>query len=1076
MNLNSKKARIPIAALGVTALCSAGFSVLASPAFAAGTEIGLNSGATSIGVGNFGSASAAAANAAYAMKIQETSLTNMVLAVDSAPTGGHVSYQKAASNAAASTGFTQVGAAVNVSEVQTLTRSATPTTGAYTVSVDGVSTASITTYTDTALAAALNAVVGDGNDVTVALSGQVYTITYGGSLSGTNVGPITQVANTLKDAGSVDVTLTSATSTPGSSTPGAAAASLATVAQTDNLYVTGDVPGTYKLRLFQDINANSVYDSADERTSAVVTLNVFDTGGTGTTTSTSDDVDPVIAATSPASAGDAIPAEITYNKTLSMSDARGGVATGLAGRLKDLTWLDVAQTGTTGIAAASGVHPDYSTTTNKMTYAVGTPTGAGSVTVKGDLAATAPASSAAYPASTAKTVTVTASTVAALALAAPAVDGKVKVTGSAVAVKAGTNTVEYTVTAKDGPTPAALPVAGAKVTFTLGGTDANVAKLTADGTAGAATTTSKAYTATTDSKGVATLKVTSSDPSAGSYTVAASSNSVNATQLTTTYAAAAATTIDTTSTSAELTPTVGTTTVVLKGEIKDQFGGAFVPGSSDSTQVTVQVPDGTQAGFAPLSSTGTFSYTYTAPTTPAPAVGDTTTFDFVYGTIPDASSAGGTIRWASAAAVSKITLTAPAAGAKSVGLLGNAAPVPAQANTGTPPFGNTTGAVTGTVYDAANAVLAYKAVTLKGDEGVWFSKTATPGVGSDKLVKTLDVVSDASGVISGAYVYFSKSGDLKVSATSGSTTQDTTVTVNPPAAAAGWEVSVNDVSGAPGSTLIVTGKVMDIFGNPVPSAVVNLTGDPATVGALGAAQVTTNSAGVFSTTFVTGTNSSGDVKLTAEINNNPATLTPNATLVAAGFTAPASKDTADSTISIAAKKLTISSTANVTAGGSGGTAKLSGTFLPNSSVDVYAKESGEKSYGLAETVETDAEGEWGMAIKVDKSTRFLVRSNGMSSPSTLTEVWSKVSLSAKALGKGRVQLSANGDPNVKAPLNFYRDVAGSKDPLVKKVTSSSTGVAKVTVKVAKGTRSFYVTYKAPGTTMGKSKVVKLKVK
>lgn len=32
MNLNSKKARIPIAALGVTALCSAGLGIFASPA------------------------------------------------------------------------------------------------------------------------------------------------------------------------------------------------------------------------------------------------------------------------------------------------------------------------------------------------------------------------------------------------------------------------------------------------------------------------------------------------------------------------------------------------------------------------------------------------------------------------------------------------------------------------------------------------------------------------------------------------------------------------------------------------------------------------------------------------------------------------------------------------------------------------------------------------------------------------------------------------------------------------------------------------------------------------------------
>ncbi|GLY26976.1 hypothetical protein [Kineosporia sp. NBRC 101731] len=1068
MNLQSKNARIPIAALGVTALCSAGLGIFASPAFAAPAEIALNSGATSIAVGNFGTASAATANAAYALKIQEASVANAVLAVDSAPTNGVLAFDQAASNAVAATnGFTTVPTAA-VNEIQTLTFGATPTTGSFDITIGSNTTGPPVSapVTNTSLATALNTIVGDGDDVTVTSVGNVYSATFAGSIAGTDVPTMTFSNNTLEDAGTDPVSATAATPTPGSAAT--AVGTIGSLVQTDYVYVTGNVPGTYKFRIFSDANSNSVYDTADERSTALVTLNVFDTGGLGTTASdTTDDVNPVLATTSPAPVGDPITADVTYSKTLSLSDARGAsVATGLGGRLNDLTFIDRTSSAA-GVGTNSNLQPTYSTTTGKSTFTVGTPTGAGSITLKSDLAAVAPGT---YPTDNAKTIAVASNNVATLTQGTTAVEGKVKVTGGTVAAKSGTASLEFTATAADS-TP--LPVAGAKVTFTVAGDATNVAKLTADGTAGTATATSKVYTATTDAKGVATLKVTSSDSSSGTYTVSATSNSHSGTTQTVTYAASAATEIATTSTAAELTPTVGATSVTLKGAIKDQFGAPFVPSQSDPQQVTVQIPDGTTAGFAPVSATGTFSYVYTVPA-PAPVVGDTKTFDFEYGSVLDGASPGGTIRFASASAASKVTLTTPVTGAMSVDILGNVAPSPVQDATGTPQFGNLTGAVTGTVFDASNAALAYKAVTLTGGNGVWFSTTATPSA-TDKLVESLDVVTDASGAISGAYVYFSKSGEHTVTATSGTATATSTVTVDKPAAAAGWTVSVDDIAGAPGSTLIVTGKVMDIFGNAVQGAQVDLSTGTSTVGSLGDSTLTTNAAGIFSTTFLTGSNSSGDVELTAEISNNPGTLTANATLVASGFTAPAAKDTATGEIKIAVAKLTLSATARVTASATGGTAKLSGTYLPNSSVDIYSKESGERSYSLLDSVTTDAEGEWGLSTKVNKSTYFLAKSNGLSSPSDLTEVWSSVSLTAKALGKGKVRLSANGDPNSKATLTFYRSIAGA-DPVLKKVTSSSFGAGSVTVALPKGQRSVYVTYKAAGTGLGTSKTLKVNVK
>lgn len=1055
-----KKVRLPIAALGVTALCTGGVGIFASPAFAAPAAIALNSGATSIGVGNFGTDTLAKANTAYALKIQDSTLANAVLSVESAPSGGKLAFEQATNNSAASAnGFTVVGGAIN--EVQRLTFSATPDAGDYTVTIGSNTTGVISAYTPAALSTALNAMLGDGNAITVTEpSPGVFQVTFGGVLAGNDYIQMTVNNNGLVD-GATPVTVTPSTVT-NASPNGAAYEAISNLQSSDYLYVTGNVPGEYKFRIFQDTNTNNVYDQADERSSSLVTLNVFDVRAA--TPATTDDVVPTFTTASPVGAGDEISAEIGFSKALSLSDARGsGVNTGLAGRLADLTWVDV-NSSAAGVSTASDLNPVYSTSTGKLTHSIGTPTGAGTITLKGAVANTAPVNSSDYPAASSKAVTVTSNSVAALGLGVTTVEGKVIAGGStSPTIKTGTSTVEYKVTAKDNASPTPKPVAGARVTFTLSGTDTQVAKLTADGTAGATTSTSKVFTATTNASGEATLKVTSSDTAAGmGYTITAASNGETKT-LTPSYAAAAITAIPTTSTSAELTPAVGTATVTIKGKLVDQFDGAFIPGSSDSQQVVVAI--GGSNYNAPVSSTGTFSFDYKPAT--AAAAGDTTGFTFTYGGVTSPSK---NIRWASSAVASKIELSAPLKDAKDLNILGNAAPDSVQTSG---VFGNATGEVTGTVFGADNAALAYKSVTLSGGEGVWFSTVHNPtATSTEKLTKTLDVVTNGSGAISGGYVFFTKPGANTVTATSGSTTVNSAVTVKAPSD--GYSVTMDDVAGMPGSVLIVTGKVTDIFGNPVANEMVSLTTSNATVGTVGNSTPVTNNNGVFSTTFISGTNSDGNVDLSATLWGQTENAKPNADLVGAGVTGL--KDgvyRATSTITIANVDLTLAATAKLTAGATGATAKLSGKYLPNTSVDIWSKQSGERAYSLLDSVKTNAAGNWSASTKVNKSTFFLAKSNGLSSASKQTQVYSKVSIGAKALKNGRVQVSANGDPNARGTITFWN---GKKK--LAAVTSDTKGVAKRTFSLGKKgqTKSVRVTFKAPGTGQGASKTLKIKLK
>lgn len=838
---------------------------------------------------------------------------------------------------------------------------------------------------------------------------------------------------------------------------------------TKDVFFAADVPGTYKFH-FTDPGVQAGTD--DDMVSPTITMTVLDAQGAtaagGTTSAATDDWAPTIS-NSVTTAGVGAPFVGTVSLSgLTLADARGssaGVGV-LNGAIKNLVGI-----------AFSGAGAAGAETVQAAVAAAGTRSlPAGETTVDGTLTSTAvfDYDGAGLTATTralgTATTTISGNGVTAVALDATDVTGSVKEAAGAVKVKTGTAAVTYTATVTD----ADLDKSGNLVYFTLGGADA--ATLTTNGTT--VDSAAHIFSKTTDTSGVATLVVTSSKTTAATtYTVDSSSNAHPSATLTATYADAAATTIESDNTAADLTPTAAAgVSVTLKGKLVDQFGGAFTPASSGVQTVTVTVPGGVTIVCNSVITGGNFSCVYTPTVTPV--AGTSTTYRFAYtgvGTPYD-----GTINWASTTAAATLTLTTPSATVARANLSNHTTISPGQSTalTGSTAaveaddFGSATGEVTGTVYDASSAPLAFKTVTLTGGDGVYFSSSATPGASaSDDLATTMTVVTNASGVFGGGYAFFTKSGTVKVTATAGAATDFASVVTDD--SSDSYKITVNDVSGTPGGTLIITGTIKDAFENPVPNQYASLSIGTSTLGAFGNSTPITNAAGVFSTTFTSGSNQSGEADLTATILGQSANEVAVAGwLTNAGLTIPHGEYMDTATLSLTEIKLTLAATAKLMGGGK---AKLSGSFTPSTGVDIYAKASGATSFTLLDSVETDAEGDFGAAYSIKKTTAFLAKSAGLSSKVVTTKVYSTVSLTAKSYTKGHATLSANGSPSAKGTLTFSRSVAG-KDPILKSMTSNTSGNGKVTVKLPKGTRSVYVSFKAPGTAAGTSKTVKVTVK
>jgi hypothetical protein len=774
-----------------------------------------------------------------------------------------------------------------------------------------------------------------------------------------------------------------------------------------SVFLTADVPGTYTLHLADTIGTPG---TDDDIVSPTITLNVK----TPSTTAGATAWAPVVSAPSSTGIGAPIPAVVPLSG-LTLVDGRGssGGVGELNAKIATLVGLKFTTDSTTGLAA------DLSAPTNYTVPAKVTNSGARTIPVgvtKHASDAGQPVVSAAVfaatgdtdftggsiPLGTSASTVVTSNNVSAVDAAATDVVGSVKmnVGTGAVAVKTGTASVTYTATVTDSDTDKS----GNIVYFTLVGT---AGTLTTNGTTVDAV--AGIYSAVTDATGVATLVVTSSDTTVGTtYTVAVGSNGHDAAPalLTATYANPAAASITITNTEASLYPPVTQTSVTLTGRLYDQFGAVFQPAVSETQQVAVQIPDGNAVGFATITNAA-FSYTYTPAITPT--VGQTINFRFVYdGTV---NSDLGIISWSSSSQAASVTLTTPYANAADVNLSssGTNGLAPGQAAGA---WGNATGEVTGTVKDDSNAVMPYAPVAITGSEGVYFSTTAG-GTGAD-LATSVTVVADASGNFDGAFAFFTKSGTATITATSGTATATQTVTTD--VSADPYVVTVNDVTAAPGATVVVTGTIKDAFDNPVPGKKAELSLGTSTLGALGSNTVTTNSSGVFSTTFLAGANQSGTATLTATLYNavGNAVLTANPTADAAWA------DTAGMTIADGVYQA--SSTVTVTPGGAAltldapasrvgsGSVTITGTAGANASVQIYAKATRpDAAFGWIKTVSANAEGAYTTTTMISVPTTFVAKTDGTVSSEDTTEM---VVLTAPewSMGGGMVTVSGTALP------------------------------------------------------------------
>jgi hypothetical protein len=215
---------------------------------------------------------------------------------------------------------------------------------------------------------------------------------------------------------------------------------------------------------------------------------------------------------------------------------------------------------------------------------------------------------------------------------------------------------------------------------------------------------------------------------------------------------------------------------------------------------------------------------------------------------------------------------------------------------------------------------------------------------------------------------------------------------------------------------------------------------------------------VFSTTFTSGSNSSGTATITATLDG----MTENPTADedwtdVAGITVPHGEYMDQATLTLTDTPTTISATGSIIGGG---TAELSGTAEAGASVEVWAKPQGASSFSLVSNETADSSGEWGTSTSIVKTTSFFAKSNNKPSSTVSTVVFSTQTLKAKALGGGKVQFTVYGTPNVRGFVNIY-----SGDVRLAHVKTNNAGDVTTVVQSKAGRRTFKVYFVAPGTSL-----------
>jgi adhesin/invasin len=384
--------------------------------------------------------------------------------------------------------------------------------------------------------------------------------------------------------------------------------------------------------------------------------------------------------------------------------------------------------------------------------------------------------------------------------------------------------------------------------------------------------------------------------------------------------------------------------------------------------------------------------------------------------------------------VANVTVTAPTSS--------SASPITLAAESANPSVAVKT--VSGTVTDSGSSGLAYKTVTLTGSAGVYFA-TDNQGTG---LVNSIQVTSNGTGNFT-SYAVFTKPGAATITATS----EGKSVTVAEVVAAQvfgqAYNVSINNASGMPNSTTVVSGKVVDAFGNPVPGVTVTLTPDDVTLGVLGAPGVT-NANGDYSATF-TGGAAAGKVTVTATIT--AATLVTTWSSVG-GLTLPASVATATGTIIIAPDAVALAGPKSRVGAGY---VTLTGTARPGASVDVYKKTA--SGLSLVDSVTAGSDGKFSASVHVSVNTVFLAKSPTATSPAITVRVKSTIRVSTKVNRGGVLRVSVAGGPSKRGTITLWI-THGKKTT---KVVTRVTGGAKTwALKPGKGYTTVKATYAASG--------------
>jgi hypothetical protein len=827
------------------------------------------------------------------------------------------------------------------------------------------------------------------------------------------------------------------------------------------IFIAPDTVGDYTFEFWQDTDGTGgTAPTSGDDVSGLLTVHVKTPGATADTTTWA------AGASAPATvaAGVKVPVSVDYSG-LTGSDVRGGTV--LADGLASLT--KVAFNG--NAAAALDGHNGTSGWILSGNGVANTP-----ITSKVKFDALGAGTFGTYLAGSSAGVDSTSTTITAAATGTLAAGGggtlvQVDDAGKAgtfngrTDIKPGVSTVAYSATSGSAATGLAYftvtpHVNASTSTLTC---PATAPTLSADGTFVASYGDGvKVYSAPFTSN-VATLKVTSSDTTGDCsyYTVDAAANGTTATQRRADYVVLKASALKAINTSTELVAPVGTASVTLKAALTDQLGTQVAPPTSDAQEAAVYV-NGTLVSHPAVSGT-VFSYTYT----PSPAITSPgqTPFQFKYqGTnicpnVGDCDSATKNITWTSITPAGTVTLTSPIDGG-----------TPTLETAG---FVNSTYTVSGVVADAGNSPIVNKKVTLSGSEGVYFSTAAD---GSQPLTKTLDVLTGAGGQLGTAYAFYTKAGAATVTITADGKTSTAKVTVSAATNTAGWAVSANDASGISGSSVALTGKLVDAFGNPVSGVGVALDASPSTLGVLTQPGNTTAD-GSFSGSFAPTLGAKGDIAVTATIT--PATL--SSKWAAAGVTVAASKATATAKLTVGPIVLT----GPVSRVGAG-IISLQGVSQPNTVVIIKGRTAGSTS-GLVDvdTVTADAMGKFQSVQYITGTTTFVaeVTTGGTTlySPSIVVAVTKPVVVVAKAtvtgtaIGGGKVRFTIHGTPKKAAPVVVYVK-SGSKWVKVASGTTASNGTKTLTsIKLKAGLKVFKVTY-APKGAKAATKTLPVRVK